>query len=137
MTNDYYERYLEAKIKYCYYLLGITSAILGLSIQFIEPKDSDIFSFLVFVSWGAFIISIIAGIRWQRKWIDWLILSSTASMRPHLDDEEVIKKLEEINPPELRDIIHGKLSLSGETQYISFIIGLIAIALFKLINFYS
>ena len=118
------KQYYDAKIKFNYYLLGITSAILGLSVKFVEPDESDIFTFLIFVSWGAFVVSILAGIKWQRLWIFWLNHLHSGYTEYNNDDADKTNKLS------------NKLADAEVTQVISFVVGIVAIALFKVINYY-
>lgn len=48
--------HFEAQVKFCYYLLGLAVALLGLSVQFTLPSSSDAYPVLVFcpgVHWVA------------------------------------------------------------------------------------
>lgn len=63
--------HFEAQVKFCYYLLGLTTALLGLSIQFTAPTNTDLYPILVFLSWLALVISLISGVSWQQQWINW------------------------------------------------------------------
>lgn len=124
----------EAKIKLSYYILGLTAAILALSIQFIIPLKTDLYPHLVFFAWVLLIFSLLAGIWWQKLWIDWVegIHSGLLKLRGTKDK----KKPKDINNDRNINTLNTKLWMAESSQLLLLVLGLSTLVLFKIINFY-
>jgi len=122
--------HFEAQVKFCYYLLGLTTALLGFSIQFTSPSGTDLVPSLVFLSWLTLVISLIAGIRWQQQWINFTgeMHSGLVNRRNHNNTEADTK--------EMKNETSSKLLFAEIIQVSSFIIGLILFAVYKVVNYY-
>ena len=122
--------HFEAQVKFCYYLLGLAAALLGLSVQFATPSSTDVYPILVFISWCALIVSIFAGIKWQQLWIKYTAELHSGLVNLHKKNEDT-----DLNNTEHSDI-SIKMFISEIIQAGMLIIGLVLFGVFKVVNFY-
>lgn len=127
MLDEALARYFDTTLKFNYFILSTTLAVLGLSIQIIKPEHSDIYPSLVFISWGSFLISFVVGIIWQTSWISFHGNIHSAFLKKHLEGEY----------PQIKKPLVMRLAISWVLQISFFILGIIFIAVYKVINFYS
>lgn len=123
--------HFEAQVKFCYYLLGLAVAILGLSVHFTTPSSTDIYPILVFFSWGTMILSLSAGIRWQQLWI-----KHTAELHG-MFVELNRKKGNENGKPTSETNTSIQMFILEMVQVGMLIVGLVLIGTYKLTNFYA
>jgi hypothetical protein len=125
--------HFEAQVKFCYYLISLTTALLGLSIQFTAPTNTELYPSLVFLSWLALVISLISGLSWQQQWINW-----TREMHSGLVN--LSKENKEVEDSAKSCIEDNKtidnLILAERIQVGFLITGLVLFATYKMVNFY-
>lgn len=122
------KRYFDSKLKFNYFILSTTLAILGISIQVIKPSNSDIYPSLVFVSWGTLLLSFISGLIWQCSWIQIQgdLHSSLLKLRTSKNN-----KITDNSKSTMRRMV-----LSEMFQILFMVLGVFLIGTYKIVNFY-
>ena len=126
MLDESLTRYFDTALKFNYFILSTTLAVLGLSIQIIKPEHSDIYPSLVFISWGLLLISFVAGIIWHTSWIFFHKNIHSALVKERLEGEY----------PTINKSMLWCLGISWVLQILFLMLGIILIAVYKVINFY-
>jgi len=112
-------RYFDITLKFNYFILSATLAVLGLSIQIIKPEHSDMYPSLVFISWGLLLISFVVGIIWQTSWISFHKNIHSVLLKEHFEGEY----------PPINKSMLMRLGISWVLQILFLILGIILIAL--------
>lgn len=150
----------EVKNKYDYFFLGVTLAVLSISIQGFNPTSKTSYNYLILISWLALIISFLSGMYQQQRLYMFLKVEADKIYHlPSLSNWERGKTGELIYKPsgetlsvdEIKkayDNTHSLLEIADqylqkyarhannayEIQKWSFLIGLILMASFKFLN---
>ena len=126
MLDESLTRYFDTALKFNYFILSTTLAVLGLSIQIIKPEHSEIYPSFVFISWGLLLISFVVGIIWHTSWIFFHKNIHSALVKEHFEGEY----------PTINKSMLWCLGISWVLQILFLMLGIILIAVYKVINFY-
>ena len=129
LLDETLKRYFDTKLKFNYFILSTTLAILGLSLQVIKPSHTDIYPLLVFMSWGLLLLSLIAGFTWHISWIEHHSATHSGLLNLKSNEDIQITKKD-------RSII-TRMVVSEIFQLFCLVTGIILLGVYKIVNFYS
>ena len=122
------KRYFDATLKFNYFILSTTLAILGLSIQVIKPSSSDYYPSLVFISWGLLFLSFTSGLVWQYSWIQLQSALHSSLLKLQIDKDNEITRDDKS--------LMRKMVLSEIFQILFLVLGILLLVTYKIVNFY-
>lgn len=122
------KRYFDTKLKFNYFILSTTLAILGISIQVIKPSSLDIYPSLVFISWGTLLLSFISGLIWQCSWIQHQGDIHSGLLKFITSRNNKIKN-------NAKSVMR-RMVLSEIFQILFMVLGIFLLGTYKIVNFY-